>query len=113
MRRKQTGVQCEDDESGGFRCGPCPAELVGNGIDCRRSLCLPNPCHPGTTRSVFISSPLLTTRLRSKNLFFIQELRATISKTDTNVVLVPRVSPATVKNVTNYVRPILALRVKF
>lgn len=41
------GVLCEDTENG-YRCGPCPHGYVGNGIECRLSLCAPqNPCFPG------------------------------------------------------------------
>ena len=33
--------------SGGARCGLCPAGMLGDGRDCRRDLCQPNPCYPG------------------------------------------------------------------
>ncbi|XP_068877367.1 von Willebrand factor D and EGF domain-containing protein-like [Aphelocoma coerulescens] len=42
-----TGVQCEPDEDGGFKCGPCPPGYRGDGITCEAQ-CEP-PCEHGGT----------------------------------------------------------------
>ena len=45
------GVDCHDDPDLGYRCGPCPPGMTGDGTDCRpyRPIpsCGPDTCYPG------------------------------------------------------------------
>ena len=42
-----------------FSCGLCPDGMVGNGIDCSRTdPCESNPCYPGATCTMIVTSPL-------------------------------------------------------
>ena len=44
------GSQCFDDESQGYRCGPCPVGYKGNGVTCALAIrCSDNPCYSGVS----------------------------------------------------------------